>query len=71
MFQQYTPFRSLRLLENNLFVIPTVRTEHGEAAFSCYAAQLWNKHPDDIIGAPTVASVKSRLKTQIVSDAFC
>ena len=39
------------------------RTKHGEAAFICYAPQLWNKHPpDDIKGAPTVASFKSRLK---------
>ena len=71
MFQLYTPARPLRSLGKNLLVIPAARTKHGEAAFSCYAAQLWNQHPDDIIGAPTVASVKSRLKTQIVSDAFC
>ena len=47
----------------HLLVILTVRTEHGEAAFSCYAAQLWNQLPDDIKGAPTVASFKSKPKT--------
>ena len=40
MFQQYTPARPLRSLEKDLSVTPTVRTKHGEAAFSCYAAQL-------------------------------
>ena len=58
MFQQYIPAR-------NLLVMTTVRTKHGEAAFSCYAAQLWNQLPDGIKDAPTVASFKSRLKTQL------
>ena len=70
MFQLYTPARSLRSVEKNLLVIPTVKTKHGEASLSCYAAQLWNQLPDDIKGAPTVASFKSRLKTQLFSDAF-
>ena len=55
MFQLYTPARSLRSVEKNLLVIPTVKTKHGEASLSCYAAQLWNQLPDDIKGAPTVA----------------
>ena len=58
-------------MEKNLLVIPTVRTKHGEAALSCHAAQLWNQLSDDIIGAPNVAIVKFRLKTQMFSDAFC
>ena len=66
-----TPARPLRSLERNMLVIPTVRTKHSETAFSCYAAQLWNQLPDDIKGAPTVASFKSRFKTQPFSDAFC
>jgi len=28
-----------------LLTVPRVRTEHGEAAFSFYAPQLWNKLP--------------------------
>ena len=54
-----------------MLVIPTVRTKHSETAFSCYAAQLWNQLLDDIKGASTVASFKSRLETQLFSDAFC
>ena len=34
-----------------------VRTKHGEADFSCYAAQVWKQLHDDIKGAPTVSSV--------------
>ena len=60
----------LRLLEKNLLVVPAVRTKHGEAAFSWYAAQLWNQLPDDIKGAPIVVSFKARLNTQLFSDAF-
>jgi hypothetical protein len=71
MLQQYTPSRPLRSQVKNLLVKPTVRTKHGEAAFSCYAAQLWNQLSDDIKKAPTVASFKSRLKTKLFSDAFC
>ena len=71
MFQQYTPSRPLRSQEKNLLVKPAVRTKHGEAAFSCYAAQLWNQLSDDIKKAPTAACFKSRLKTKLFSDAFC
>ena len=71
MFQLYTPARPLRSLEKNVWLIPTLKTKHGEAAFSCYAAQLWNKLPGDIKDAPTVSGFKSRHKTQLFSDAFC
>ncbi|KAG5261345.1 hypothetical protein AALO_G00302940 [Alosa alosa] len=63
--------QDLNTCEKNLLVKPTVRTKQGEAAFSCYAAQLWNQLSDDIKKAPTVASFKSRLKTKLFSDAFC
>ena len=65
MFQLHTPVGPLRSLEKNLWVIPTVKTQHGEAAFSCYAAHIWNQLPDDIKGAPTGASFL------MFSDAFC
>ena len=68
MIQLHTPARPLRSLGKKMLVIPTVRTKHGEATLSFYAAQLWNQLPDDITGAPTVASFKSRLKTQLFSD---
>lgn len=31
----------------------------------CYAAHLWNQLPDYVNGAPTVASVQPRIKTQL------
>ena len=41
---------------------PRVQTKHGEAAFSRYAAQNWNKLPAELKSAPTVDIFKSRLK---------
>ncbi|KAK0135662.1 Keratin, type II cytoskeletal 8 [Merluccius polli] len=35
-------------------VKPRVQTKHGEAAFSCYAAQNWNKLPAELKSAPTM-----------------
>ena len=71
MFQQYKPATPLRTLERNLLVLPTVRPKHGDTAFCCYASQLWSVLPDDIKDAPTAASFKYRLKTQLFSDSFC
>ena len=70
MFQLYAPTRSLRSTEKNLLVIPKVKTKCGEAAFSLYAAELWNKLPDDVKKAPTIDSFKSILITKLFSDDF-
>lgn len=40
VFQQSTPATPLRSLQRNMLVKPTVRTKHGEVAFSCCAARL-------------------------------
>ena len=42
---EYKPSRALRSIDSGQIVEPRVQTKHGEAAFSCYAAQNWNKLP--------------------------
>jgi len=43
------------------------QTKHGEAAFSCYTANKWNKLPVEIKLSPNVDIFKSMLKTFIFS----
>ena len=64
---EYKPSRALRSTDSGQIVEPRVQTKHGEAAFSRYAAQNWNKLPAELKSAPTVNIFKSRLKTLI----FC
>ena len=37
------PSRSFRSSGTGLLSVPRVRTKHGEAAFSYYAPNIWNK----------------------------
>ncbi|KAK0146594.1 hypothetical protein N1851_014100 [Merluccius polli] len=46
---EYKPSRALRSTDSGQIVEPRVQTKHGEAAFSCYAAQNWNKLPAETI----------------------
>ena len=66
-FQRYIPPKS-----QQKFIVdkPMVSTKHGKAALSYYAAHLWNQLPESIQKAPTVSCFKSRLKTNLFSDAF-
>ncbi|KAK0130546.1 hypothetical protein N1851_035223 [Merluccius polli] len=57
---EYKPCRALRSTDSGQIVKPRVQTKHGEAAFSCYAAQHWNKLPAELKSAPTVNIFKSR-----------
>ncbi|KAK0150927.1 hypothetical protein N1851_007965 [Merluccius polli] len=67
---EYKPSRALRSTDSGQIVEPRVQTKHGEAAFSCYAAQNWNKLPAELKSAPTVNIFKSRLKTLLFSCAY-
>ncbi|KAK0133338.1 RNA-directed DNA polymerase from mobile element jockey [Merluccius polli] len=49
---EYKPSRALRSTDSGQIVKPRVQTKHGEA-FSCYAAQNWNKLPAELKSAPT------------------
>ncbi|KAK0147374.1 V-set and immunoglobulin domain-containing protein 10-like [Merluccius polli] len=64
---EYKPSRALRSTDLGQIVKPRVQTKHGEAAFSCYAAQHWNKLPAELKSAPTVSIFKSKLKTLLFS----
>lgn len=63
--------RPLRSSETNLLIIPRVNTKHGEAGFSYYATNSWNKLPEDLRLAPTLTAFKTRLKTFMFALAFC
>ena len=67
---EYKPSRALRSTDSGQIVEPRVQTKHGEAAFSRYAAQNWNKLPAELKSAPTVNIFKSRLKTPLFSCAY-
>ncbi|KAK0141171.1 hypothetical protein N1851_021853 [Merluccius polli] len=67
---EYKPSRALRCTDLGQIVKPRVQTKHGEAAFSCYAAQNWNKLPAELKSAPTVSIFKSKLKTLLFSCAY-
>ena len=66
---EYKPSRVLRSTDSGQIVEPRVQTKNGEAAFSCYAAQNWNKLPAELESAPTVNIFKSRLKKLLFSCA--
>ena len=67
---RYEPTRSLRSSGSSLLSVPRVRTKHGEAAFSFYAPQMWNKLPETCRSADTLSSFKSRLKTFLFATFY-
>ena len=67
MFTFYIP---LRPQKSQVLCIPYTRTKQGEAAFSYHAVQIWNKLPDHVKNAPTIANFKTQLKTTLFSMAF-
>ena len=70
MFREYKPSRALRSKDSGQLVQPRVQTKHGEAAFSCYAANKWSKLPVEIKLSPNVDIFKSRLKTFLFSCVY-
>ena len=62
MFREYKPSRAVRSKDSGQLVQSRVQTKHGEAAFSSYAANKWNKLPAEIKLSPNVDIFKSRLK---------
>ena len=70
LLSPYEPSGPLRSSSTGLLSVPRVRTKHAEAAFSYYAAQIWNKLPESCRSAPTLASFKSKLKTLQFATAF-
>uniref|UniRef100_A0A3B1JQH4 Reverse transcriptase domain-containing protein n=1 Tax=Astyanax mexicanus TaxID=7994 RepID=A0A3B1JQH4_ASTMX len=70
VLQQYEPSRTLRSSGTAQLEPPKVKTKHGEAAFSYYAALKWNQLTESIRRAPTLNMFKSRLKTYMFDQAF-
>ena len=63
MLPLHKPSRPLTSSDTNLLIIPRVKTKHGKAGCSYYATNSWNKLPEDLRLAPTLATFKTRLKT--------
>ncbi len=61
MLTEYKPNRPLSF---------RVHTKQGESAFSCFATRSWNQLPEEIRCAKTLATFKSRLKTNLFNSAF-
>ena len=70
MLIYYKPNRSLRSTDTSQLVVPRVRSNQGEMAFSHYAVHCWNQLPTEMKSAPTVTSFKNKLKTHLFSIAF-
>ena len=71
LLPRYEPPRPLRSSGTGLLSVPRVKTKYGEAAFSHYAPQIWNKLPESCRSAATLTSFKSKLKTFLFATAFC
>ncbi len=50
--------------------IRRIHTKQGESAFSYFSTHSWNQLPEEIRCAKTLATFKSRLKTNLCSCAF-
>ena len=68
---KYTLIRSLKSSDLLLLAVP--KTKHrcrGDRAFAAVAPKLWNSLPLHIQSSPSVAILKSNLKTHLYSIAF-
>ena len=67
---EYKPSRHLRSSSVRTLAVRRTKTVIGGRAFSCAAADVWNRLPDNIRTLPTVSSFKSKLKTHYFRTAF-
>ena len=70
MLKPYEPCRNLRSSGTGLLIVHPVGTKLGEAAFHCYAPQIWNSIPAHIRRSPTLAAFKTNLKTYLFNIAY-
>ncbi len=67
----YSPQRALRSSNQFLLTVPRCRCKtKGGRAFSAAAPKLWNSLPVNVRLAPSLASIKSALKSDLFSLAF-
>ncbi len=62
--------QTLRSSGTGLLYVPRTRIKHGEAAFSFYAPNIWNKLPENCRSAETLNAFKLRPKTFLFASAF-
>ena len=71
LISKYVPPRPLRLEDQYLLNLPRWRLEtFGKRAFSKPASTLWNPLPLSVKQAPSIDSLKARLKTYLLNKAF-
>ena len=67
----YTPARSLRSADNNLFTTNLYHLERcGRRRFFVAGPFLWNKLPASVKSANSLGAFKSALKTHLCREAF-
>ncbi len=71
LLSRYNPTRSLRSQNSGLLVVPRIAksTNGGRTSFHIWLPN-WNSLPDNVRGSDTLSLFKSRLKTQLFSQAF-
>ena len=70
MLKPLSRTRDLRSSDQNLLLVPRVRTKMGEGSFSVAAPKLWNCLPYEIRMSKTVQSFRTNLKTFYFNQAF-
>lgn len=70
LLTQYEPCRPLRSAASGLLAIPRVKAKHAEAAFSLYAAQMWNKLPVELTSNPAYLLTTTSNQFYFQSDLF-
>ncbi len=69
MLTEYKPNRPLRSVGSSQLEIPRIHTKQ-ESALSYFSTHSWNQLPEEIRCAKTLATFKSRFKTNLCSCAF-
>lgn len=69
-FKQYGPSRPLRSADSGSLAAPRLKTEHGEAAWSCDTSQMRNKLPEELRLETAITTFISKIRTFQVTIAL-
>jgi len=63
--------RALRSASSSRQVVPTFRLSTvGSRSFNVSAPRIWNRLPEDITSAPSLSTVRRRLKTHLFQQSY-
>ena len=65
----YVPARSLRSLDSDRLIVPSMKTVNSDRRFSVAGPRIWNSLPMTVKDAETLDTFKSRLKTYLFTVA--